>query len=280
MIFRVHPSLVIVALGLVGHKVGRAAEESTARAVQDNSFLIEEAYNQEIGVLQHILNVPVSFAGHQKNIAPNVTEEWPVFSELHQFSYTVPYTFAQDDGWDSGFGDIRLNYRFQLWKEGDRTPAFAPRFTLVIPTDGGGEKFGHQEVGYETNLPFSKVVGDRWTLHANLGGNIFPDDYGRNPINYNLGESVVYAVSKNLNLMLESVEVWGESVSHRGKIDRTFTALISPGARYAFNLPKGAQIVVGAAVPVGISADAPDWGLFFYFSFEHKFTHSESVAPK
>lgn len=277
---RFHLWPVIVALGFVAMKVGRANEGPPATAVQDNSFLIEEAYNQEIGVLQHIINVPVSFDGHQKNILPSLTEEWPVFSELHQFSYTVPYVFAQDDSWDSGFGDIRLNYRFQALKEGDRTPAFAPRVTLVVPTDGGGEKFGHEEIGYETNLPFSKVVGDNWTLHANLGGNIFPDDHGRNPINYNLGGSVVYAASRNLNLLLESVEVWGESVSHKGKIDRTFTALISPGARYAFNLPKGTQIVVGAAVPLGISADAPEWGLFFYFSVEHKFIHTQELAPK
>jgi Putative MetA-pathway of phenol degradation len=254
--------------------------QALAQALQDNSFFIEEAYNQQLGVVQHILSVPLTFDGHQKNISPNLTEEWPVLSELHQFSYTIPYSSLEDNGWDSGFGDIRLNYRLQALKETDRTPAFAPRLTLVIPTDGGGETFGHEEIGYETNLPFSKVVGDSWTMHANAGGSVFPDDHGHTAMNYNLGGSVIYAASKNLNLMLESVEFWEESVSHRGKVDRTFTALISPGARYAFNLPKGAQLVVGAAVPVGISADAPDWGLFFYFSFEHSFTHSKEVAPK
>jgi hypothetical protein len=52
------------------------------------------------------------------------------------------------------------------------------------------------------------------------------------------------------------------------------TALVSPGARYAFNLPNDAQLVVGTAVPVGVTSDSPDWGLFFYLSFEHPFTRT------
>jgi hypothetical protein len=47
--------------------------------------------------------------------------------------------------------------------------------------------------------------------------------------------------------------------------------LISPGFRYAFNCPNDLQIVAGAAAPIGITSDSPDWGLFFYLSFEHAF---------
>jgi hypothetical protein len=49
------------------------------------------------------------------------------------------------------------------------------------------------------------------------------------------------------------------------------------GARYEFNLPNDLQIVVGAAVPVGLTSDSPDWGLFFYLSFEHPFMRVEAV---
>jgi hypothetical protein len=52
---------------------------------------------------------------------------------------------------------------------------------------------------------------------------------------------------------------------------RTTTALISPGFRYAFNCPNDLQIVAGAATPIGITSDSPDWGLFFYLSFEYPF---------
>jgi hypothetical protein len=35
------------------------ASEPLAKGIQDNSFFIEEAYNQEPGVMQHIFNVPI-----------------------------------------------------------------------------------------------------------------------------------------------------------------------------------------------------------------------------
>jgi hypothetical protein len=231
-----------------------AAGEPLAKGIQDNSFLVEEAYNQEPGMVQHILNVPVFFSHGEKEIAPSFTQEWPVFSQTHQFSYTAPHTFTEDE---NGFADVRLNYRLQALMEGERTPAFAPRFSFVLPTGDADQGFGHNRLGYEINLPFSKIVSDRWTLHFNAGGSLFPDVRGRNLWNYNLGGSAIYAVSKDLNLMLESVATWEEDVDSAAvaaspkealvhNVDRTVTALISPGARYAFNLPN-AQFVVGLA---------------------------------
>jgi len=253
-----------------------ASGEPLAKGIQDNSFLVEEAYNQEPGVVQHILNVPLFFSHGEKEITPSFTQEWPVFSQTHQFSYTAPHTFTEDE---SGFADVRLNYRLQALMEGDRTPAFAPRFSFVLPTGEADKDFGHDRLGYEINLPFSKIVSDRWTLHFNAGGSLFPDVRDRDLWNYNLGASAIYAVSKNFNLMLESVANWEEDVDSAAAStkealarhgDQTVTALVSPGARYAFNLPN-AQLVVGVAVPIGLTSDSPEYGLFFYLSFEHPF---------
>ena len=36
--------------------------------------------------------------------------------------------------------------------EGERTPAFAPRFTFVLPTGEARKGFGNDRLGYETNL--------------------------------------------------------------------------------------------------------------------------------
>ena len=58
-------------------------------------------------------------------------------------------------------------------------------------------------------------------------------------------------------------------------VERGTTAIISPGARYAFNLPNDTQIVIGAALPIGLTSDSPDWGMFFYCSFEHPFVRTE-----
>jgi len=248
--------------------VSISAAEPLAKGIQDNSFFVEEAYNQEPGVVQHILNVPVFFTGGGKESTPSFTQEWPVFSQTHQFSYTLPHTLAEEE---TGLEDIRLNYRLQALMESERDPAFAPRFSLVIPTGDADKGFGHGRLGYEVNLPFSKIVSNRWSIHFNAGGSVFPDVNDRDLVNYNLGGSAIYAVSSNFNLMLESVAFWEEDVDNERNVDRTLAALLSPGARYAFNLPNEAQLVVGLAVPIGLTSDSPDYGLFFYCSFEHSF---------
>jgi hypothetical protein len=251
--------------------------EPLAKGIQDNSFFVEEAYNQEPGVVQHIINLPAFFARGSNEISFSFTQEWPIFSQTHQFSYTIPYTFTEDE---NGFEDIRLNYRLQALMEGERTPAFAPRFSLVTPTGDASKGLGHDRLGYEINLPFSKIVSDRLTLNFNAGGSFFPDVNDRDLWNYNLGGSAIYAVTENFNLMLESVANWEQDVDSTKNGDRTVTALISPGARYAFNLPNDLQIVVGAATPIGLTSDSPDWGLFFYLSFEHSFVRPHSGYGK
>ena len=120
-------------------------------------------------------------------------------------------------------------------------------------------------------------------MNFNAGGFLFPDVNDRDLWNYNLGGSAIYAVTRDFNLMLEAVAVWEEDVADsprscattQRRIDRTVTALLSPGARYAFNLPNDLQIVVGAAAPIGLTSDSPDWGLFFYLSFEHPFVRPQ-----
>ena len=196
-----------------------AAAEPLAKGIQDNSFFVEEAYNQEPGVVQHIFERAVLFLPTATTKSPlTFTQEWPVFSQTHQFSYTIPYTFAESE---NGIEDVRLNYRLQALMEGECTPAFAPRFSLVTPTGDADKGFGHDRLGYEINLPFSKIVSDRITLHFNAGGSLFPDVNDRDLWNYNLGGSAIYAVSKNFNFMLESVANWESGCRCRRKADQS-----------------------------------------------------------
>jgi Putative MetA-pathway of phenol degradation len=278
---RASACLLIVA-GFLSLLAASMASEPLAKGIQDNSFFVEEAYNQEPGVVQHILNVPIDFTNGSREIAPSFTQEWPVFSQTHQFSYTIPYVFTEDD---NGVADMRLNYRLQALTEGEHTPAFAPRFSLVLPTGDRDKGLGTGVVGYETNLPFSKIVSDRWTLNFNAGMSVFPNARDHHLTNYNLGASAIFAVSRDLNLMLETVAGWNEDIaegvlSPEATTNRSTTALISPGARYAFNLPNDAQLVIGLGLPIGLTSDSPDWGLFFYCSFEHPFTRIEARRTK
>src|SRR5205809_6836883 len=56
--------------------------------IKDNSFLIEEGYNQDAGVVQHIYTFTRPLTG--RDWAFTFTQEWPVKGMKHQVSYTVP----------------------------------------------------------------------------------------------------------------------------------------------------------------------------------------------
>lgn len=247
-----------------------------AEGIQDNSFFIEEAYNQEAGVVQHIFTAfgSVDRLGgtDERALELNFTQEWPIFSQTHQFSYTIPYSFIESaDGTEKGVGDILLNYRLQLLTETKKRPAIAPSFTLILPTGDEESGLGNGTTGFEFVLPISKVVGDRWTVHGNAGFTILPNVQGQDLTNYNLGASVIYAVSPTFNVLLEAVAEWEEEPGEFGGKESSFSAFLSPGFRYAVNFPNDSQLVVGLAAPIGLTGDAPDYGVFIYCSFEHSF---------
>jgi hypothetical protein len=268
----------IISLTVAAALCAGAAEEKPARPVDgimDNSFLVEEAYNQEAGVVQHIFNAVYGvdkFRGpddHEWNLV--FTQEWPVFSQTHQFSFTVPYSFLETGGQrDNGVGDVLLNYRWQAVFDEKTLTAFAPRFSLVLPTGQHTQGFGNDTLGCQWNLPFSTAIGDRWFAHLNAGMTYLPDA-GPSPredlFNYNLGASAIYAVNDRFHLMLEWVGNWEDEAG----ANRPLAAVISPGARYAFNFANDSQLVLGVGVPVGLTRQAPDIGVFLYVSFEHFF---------
>lgn len=247
--------------------------------IMDNSFLIEEAYNQEPGVVQHILTASYALnyrPGPDDRIwALNFTEEWPVFSQAHQFSYSVPYLFASTAGQDgNGFGDILLNYRYQAYFDEATFRAFAPRASIVLPTGRRNLGFSDDTVGAQFNLPFSAAWGDRWFTHFNAGLTWLPDAYstgGQDALHYNLGASVIYAAWSDCHLMLEWTGMWLNVPNRSNGLRYEFLSVISPGVRKAFNFGHDAQFVLGVAAPIGLTAASPDIGVFLYVSFEHRF---------
>lgn len=253
--------------GAVMRAPAQEIDKSIAKGIQDNSCLVEEAYNQEPGVVQHVGCI----RRQGRDWFFDFTQEWPLGSQTHQFSYSIPYSWLRSEGQRTqGVGDMAFSYRLQALYESATIPAFAPRISLILPSGSADKGLGNASVGYEVLLPFSKVVSDRVTLHANAGIASYSDVQGRQPKNYVLGGSMIYAITRDFNLMLEMLREWEEAVNPMGEIERERSFTISPGARYAFNLDAG-QLVVGAGVPIRLAREAPDFGLFFYLSFEHNF---------
>lgn len=264
---RVVSAFVLVCAGFGSAFAADDEDKRTAKGLQDNSFLIEEAYNQEPGVVQHIL--VMRRQGRDWDLA--FTQEWPLWSQEHQFSYSIPYSRLRSGGQRaSGFGDVFLNYRYQAWTETMSRPAFAPRISYIAPSGNELRGLGDGSPGMQINLPFSKIVSDRVTLHANFGYTRMFDIEGLSTNSRFVGGSVVYAASRDLNFLFEVVHDWEQSVD-TGAIVRDRTLTVSPGLRYAFNLDAG-QLVLGAAAPIVMTSGQPtSYGAILYLSFEHSF---------
>ena len=263
-----------VALALLVAMGAAQKTQPAPKQIQDNSFLVEEAYNQEFGVVQH-LNTFTRF-WESKTWAYTFTQEWPVPGDpRHQLSYTLVYLNAGPPT-GSGIGDVALNYRYQLVGNGDTKVAFAPRFTLLFPAGDASRGRGAGGVGIQTSLPVSWMWNSKLATHWNAGATFVPraQDAGGNRAatsSYNLGQSFVWLFRPRLNLMLETVFSDAGIVSGPSQTIRQRSVLVSPGVRWAYNFKNGLQIVPGIAAPIGAGPSSGEKGIFLYLSFEHPF---------
>lgn len=198
--------------------------------IQDNSFLIEEAYNQESHVVQHIFTYQ---RDRQGAFGATFTQEWPVTGVRHQFSYTLPYSGRRVD-------DVAVNYRYQLAGDGTTRVAIAPRVSYLV-----------RDRAAQFNLPVSIVLSPRVVTHWNVGVTI-----SRREQSWSGGGSMIVAALPKVHAMLELF-----------RQDRT--TLVSPGIRWAHDLPNQLQIVPGIAMPVDTRTH--ERSLYLYLSFEHPY---------
>lgn len=233
--------------------------------IEDNSFLIEEAYNQDPGVIQHISSFQY-MKGH--TWIYTFTDEWPVPGRKHQLSTTIP---VLNNG-ETGLGDILLNYRYQAIYL--NRFAFSPRFSLILPTGNWQKGLGSGVLGYQLSLPFSFLLSTKIATHYNLGVTFTPDAKNADGSKfdqtiYNYGLSVIFLLCKNFNFMFEVVgnRTYVKATNINTVI--TNSLFINPGMRYAFNFKSGLQIVPGLAIPIGLGSSSAASGVFAYLSFEH-----------
>jgi DtxR family Mn-dependent transcriptional regulator len=234
--------------------------------ITDNSFLVEEAFNQEPGIFQNIFGI---YGPGDGSWVSAFTQEWPIRVQKHQLSYTV--AFARSDA-TSGVADALVHYRFQLWDESARRPAFSPRVSLVLPTGSVRRGLGDGSPGWEVNMPFSKQVRDLY-FHWNAGFTHLPnaevDTTQHNLFRPRVAASAIWRVAPMFNAMLEGVFEWPEEIvgaaTERGRV-----TTVLPGFRAGWSAGE-AQAIVGVGVPVTFASDVTDAGVFGYFSYELPF---------
>lgn len=256
-------------LGLALLPAGATAQRTRAFEIMDNSFLVEEAFNQEAGVFQNIFLFQQARSGGDWGL--EFTQEWPLWSQRHQFSYTVPVGLNHFE-----LGNIQLNYRLQARLENSSGPALSPRVSMVLPT--GGDDDDDPIWGLQVNLPASRQFGDVY-LHANAGLSLLTWEAGLSGV---AGEgtislltpqasaSLIWRTRPLLHLMLESVarlEEQPDTLCCSTGFQSSW--IVSPGVRVARNLGKH-QLVLGAAVPLSVVGER-DASVLLYLSYELPF---------
>jgi hypothetical protein len=226
--------------------------------------------------VQHIQNFQRLW--NRKDWIYTFTQEWPVdASPRHQLSYTLAALHSGEQPASSGgFGDIILNYRYQLLGDGKSTVAFAPRLSVLLPTGDSRLGRGAGSAGIQGSLPLSVVLTQKLVTHWNAGTTMIPN--AKNTVGetsatfgYNFGQSFVWLAHPRFNVLLETVFNRSQQVTGPKTTEWTSSLLLSPGIRWAYNFNNGLQIVPGVGVPLGVGPSAGEKGVFLYLSFEHPY---------
>jgi hypothetical protein len=272
----------LAVLILFSSVTARAAEPRPIDGFSDHSFLLEEAYNQERGEVQHTLRAVYSRDLRLRGWSFNFEQESWLFTENHQVAFNIPFYHLREDGEKQlGVGDIQIEYRYQLTDERPNVPAVAPGFGLILPTGNRDKGTGNGVVGYEWSVAASKKVASRLAVHANFGLTYLPKvrvpldaDQRRSPkrslVSYDVGASAVFALLSDIHMLLEWVGEFEEEINDKGRRKRDFKAILSPGIRATLVNEDRLQSVVGVGIPIGVTGPAENYGVFLYLSLEHK----------
>ena len=253
---------------------GSAEQGSIERPekIRDNLFLLEEAYNQEPGVIQHIQ----SFSLNPRDKSWNYifTEEWPVPTDRHQISLSVPAANQGHPG-SNAMGDALINYRLQaIGVGGSGRLAAAPRISLVLPTGRYRSGSGRGGTGFQFNLPVSLELGDHFVTHFNAGFTATPSakspsGYSGSALDANAGAALVWLPRRWFNPLIEVAQLTTQEIRDDKTRFRSSTSIINPGIRFAINCRSGLQIVPGISSPIQIDRNGAKASILFYLSLEH-----------
>jgi hypothetical protein len=242
---------------------------AAGRPIQDNSFLLEEAYNQEPGVIQHIQTFR---RGRGGGWDLSFTEEWPVLGQRHQASVT--FTALRPEGGSGGIGDLAFNYRLQAVGSGDARVALAPRLSAILPTGEAPRGRGAGGVGVEANLPLSAVLLGPLVTHVNVGATLTPSAWAgpgedAREVGFFAGDGLVWLAHPRLNVVLEALYTRTD-LDLPGGTETSESLHLNPGLRGAIDVG-GLQVVPGVGVPIGVGPSRGERGIFVYLSLEHPF---------
>jgi hypothetical protein len=238
--------------------------------IEDNSFLIEEAYNQKSGEVQHIFNLVRSYI--PRGLSFNFAQEWPLWGQEHQISYDLPFDYDYNHGFAT-LGEVAINYRYQVLGVEEHDIALAPRLSMLASMGDGLNGQGSGGIGVELGVPLSVVLLPALVSHTNASLTYFPSATLAPSIkgsftSFGIGQSLVLLIHPKFNMLIEAVWSRDSYGAPLDNLEAEDSFVINPGVRWAHDFSNGLQIVPGISVPIDSDGIAQ---LLVYLSFEHDF---------
>ena len=242
------------------------------RLLQGAGLLVETAYQQEAGELEHSFKFSRS---NRRNWATTVSEEIPLGGAKHQLSVEIPWQFFKDEHGYRGAGDAQIGYSYMLFGSNTSRVTVSPGVGLSLPTGDYRKELGRGAAGISFRLPVSAMIGKRFASNTT-----FETTYTRNAkhhhgerasvTDFEIGQNFVWYAKPKLNFLLETVwEREQEPGEHKYKhTEREF--YVSPGVRWAHYFRK-VLIVPSVGFPIGAGPSRGERGIVFSIAFEHSF---------
>lgn len=242
-----------------------------SQRIQDNSIFIEEASNQDPGVLQIIQTYQYKRSDLWTYA---LAIEAPMQSKNHQISSVLPVSKVKSPQDVTGIQDATLSYRYQAVDKEELK--LAPRIGFVLPTGNSSKGLGSGNLGGEIMLPLSTRFSNNWESHWNLRFTFIPN--AKNPeglsadiLSVGYGTGFIFFYRENFNILMEIFGSNDEAVVDSGEKERSSTLFLSPGFRTGFEVSGNSEIVLGLGLPTGIGSSQGEGGVTAYLSFEGPF---------
>lgn len=246
------------------------------RLLQSNGLLVETAYHQEKGELQHGFSFSRT---NRRNWSTSFGEEIPLNSKKHQLSIEVPAQFFKNEDGVRGAGDTKIAYSYILVGSNSSRLTFSPEVGVWIPTGNYRKELGRGGAGVSVRMPISLILGERIASNTTFEMTFTPkaknhEGERANLTDYEIGQSFVWFAKPKFNVLVEAVwereqEVIGDRLR---KSEREF--YISPGLRWGHQI-NNFLIVPKIGFPIGIGSSRSERGIFFGFAVEQSLKKEE-----
>jgi hypothetical protein len=246
---------------------------------EDNSFLLDEAFTQEKGIMQFITTI-YNDNLRSKNFAYTFSHEIPL-THRHQVSYSLRYNFMKAQA-RNGWGDTNIGYTYRLSGK-EAWIMIVPQLTIILPTGDPSRGLGYGGLGGRLNLTLTKRLSRKLVSHYNVAHTIIHnadryDDVSGEYVkvfektlhDQDLAGSIIWYPARKINIMLEYISSFRSQIAADGAISKVQESVLNPGFRLALDL-KTLQIVPGLSVPIAFTDDYQhQTGVLIYVSIESR----------